>query len=345
MSYIKSIQSFIKKRYKTILILVAVGVIVWAWQYYQTKAAEEAALEKATVKRGTLTQSLLLSGEVQTDEEVTLRFQTGGKLVALAVKDGDIVQKGQYIASLDQRQIQKGIQKDLNDFMKARWDLDQVREDNDNNVIDDDTIKRLIDKSQFDVNNSILDVEIQTIAKELANISAPISGIVTTAFNNVPGQNVGPTTDIVQIVNPDTLYFELTADQTEVSGLREGMTGTLLLDAYLDEDLAGEIERISFTPKAGETSTVYEVIFRFTNSSNSELKYRSGMTGDVEFITQEKKNALYVPFSFITEKNNKTFVKVKENGKLLDRPVQTGMEADADIEIISGLTEGEVIYD
>lgn len=344
MIYLSRIRSFLKKHWKKLAFAAIVIGLLFAWNNYRTKAAEEAALEKATVKRGTLTQTLVLSGEVQTEEAVTLNFQTGGKLASLAVKDGDIVQKGQYIASLDQRQVHKTLQKDLNTFLKARWDLDQTREDYEDTIIDDQ-IKRIIDKSQFDLNNTILDVEIQSIAKELSNISAPISGIITTTFRNKAGQNVTPATDIVEIVNPDSLYFALTADQTEVSSLNASMSGTLRLDAYLDEELTGTIERIAFTPKAGETSTVYEVIFKFTNSSNSQMKYRSGMTGDVEFVTQEKKNVLYIPFSHLTEKNNKHFVKVKENGKILDRPVKIGMEADSDVEIISGLREGEVIYD
>ena len=64
----------------------------------------------------------------QAREQSKVAFQTGGKLTQIAVKEGDVVQKGQYLASLDQRQLQKSLQKELNDYMKARWTFDQNKD-------------------------------------------------------------------------------------------------------------------------------------------------------------------------------------------------------------------------
>ncbi len=344
--HMKILTSFFqksKKYWKTVLIVLLVGGAIAGYSYKNSRDKALAEVETARVRRGTLKEILTLSGEITAREQSKVVFQTGGKLTQIAVKEGDVVQKGQYLASLDQRQLQKSLQKELNDYMKARWTFDQNKEDYDVNVVSD-AIRRIVDKSQFDLNNAVLDVEIQNISKELSVITSPITGIVTSTNDLHSGINIPLGTPIVEIVNPDSLFFSLTADQIEVTTLKEGLTGTLLLDAFLDEDIPGSISRISFTPKSGESSTVYEVEFNFTLSSNSNMKYRSGMTGDVEFVTQEKKNALFIPFKFITEKNGQSFVTVMEGGKSVQRPVETGIDTDADIEIISGLSEGEIVY-
>ena len=337
------LQKLINKRKKIIIALAIIAAVTGTFYYRSTQAAKPEKVT-ATVQRGPLTQTLALSGSVKSDSDITLNFQTAGKLSRLAVREGDIVKKGQVIASLDQRSVRKNLDKTLNTFVKSRLDLDQQRDTYDD-TITSDTIKRILEKAQNDVNNAVIDVELQNLVIEYSNLYSPTDGIVTSTYNLQPGMNVTAATSIVDIVGPDPIYFELTADQTEVTTLRNGMEGELALDAYLDEKLPGTISFISFTPKAGESNIVYVIKFSFMNKSNSLLKYKVGMTGDVSFVTAQKDNALYVPFAFVQDEQGKKYVHVMKKGKLEKLSVQTGMETDDSIEIISGLSEGDVVYD
>lgn len=338
-----TVRSWMKQHRIALILIVIALTALGGYFYNRSKQKQLEGVESTTVRRGTLTQELTLSGEIVSKEYAQVAFQTGGKLSHLAVKEGDVVRKGQYLASLDQRQLQKTLQKRLNDFMTSRLDFDQKR-DNYDEIVPNDTIKRILDTSQLSLNNSILDVELQSISKELSVLTSPIQGIVTSTYKLQPGVNIALATPIVEIVNPDTLYFKVTADQTEVTEISQGLAGTLLLDAFLDEDIPGTITHIAFTPSKGESSTVYDVDFSFTLSSNAQLKYRSGMTGDVTFVTEEKKNALYIPFKYITEKDGASFVTVDENGTKAQREIKTGIETDVYVEVVSGLSEGETIF-
>lgn len=347
---------FIRGKLKAILILLIIlsaGFLLY--QNYVRSTVKKT--ETAKVKRGDLEEKLTISGTIDADEKATLRFQTSGRLAWVGVKEGDYVKKYQAIASLDQREVKKDLEKDLQDYLTQRWNFDQQREDyniktqspNDAGHL---TVaqRRIMEKAQFTMNKSVLDVEIQNLSVEFSNLFTPIEGIVTKLNAAFAGMNVTPATSEFEVINPDSIFLSISAEQGDVVKLREGETGDLVLDSYPDKTLSGEINQISFTPKAGETGTVYAVKFKF-NDNNSGYKYRVGMTGDVSFVTEKKGNVLYLPLKFVKSENGlpagkagKKYITVKTGEKMEKRYVTTGMETDSDIEITSGVQVGETVY-
>lgn len=299
--------------------------------------------ESATVQKGDLAEKTTISGKIDADERVVLQFQTSGLLSWVGVKKGDQVKKYQGIAALDKRSVKKTLEKYLNTYLKTRWDFEQTHENYKNTVITD-TVKRILEKSQFDLNSSVLDVEIQDLTVQFSNLWTPIEGIVVRADSPYAGVNITPTQAQFEIINPKTVYFSASADQTEVTQLKEGMDGQLVLDSYPDKELKGKIENISFTPKAGEGSTVYEVKFR-PEKGNDDYRYRIGMAGDVTFVTNRAEDALYIPSKFIKSEGEKKYVNIKKNGRKEKAYIQTDLETDDYTQITLGLSEGEAVYE
>jgi RND family efflux transporter MFP subunit len=339
-----SFLSLLRKFWYLVLIVLAIG----GYFIYQNQQAQASKKEVTyTVTRETLQDVLVLSGKVDADEKVSLRFQSGGRLAWVGVKEGDVVKQYQGIASLDQRQLEKSLQKYLNTFSRERADFDQSLDDNDTLTIDlkqevRDRAKRTLDQSQLDLNNTILDVELQTLAKEYAYLYSPIDGIITHVGAPAAGMNVA-ITDTFDVINPDTIFFALSADQTEVVRLGEGMLAKITLDAYPDEQIAGSITSIAFTPTTSETGTVYEVKMGISGLQN--MKYRLGMTGDAEFILKEIPNVVAIPFEYIIDENDKQYVNKKLNGKKVKIEIKTGNEYDGLVQVTDGLYAGDVIYE
>ncbi len=305
--------------------------------------------DTARVKRGNLEEKLTISGTVDAEEKVTLRFQTSGRLNWIGVKEGDYVKKYQRVASLDQKEVKKKLQKEINDYLNSRWDFEQKNRDDYKDKVITDTIKRIKEKAQFDLNNAVLDVEIQNLSVELSYLSSPIEGIVTKISSPYAGINIIPSQAEFEIINPNTVFFSAVADQTEVVRVKEGMKGELTLDAFSESTLSGRIKNISFTPKSGETGTVYNVKFTFDNN-NSDYKYRIGMGGDLTFVLKSKNDVLYLPIKYVKTENgppggeaSKKYVKIKKNGNDQKTYVGTGMETDDEIEIIKGVVEGDTV--
>lgn len=335
----------IKKRFKLILI-IAVVVFLGIFAYQNFFAGEKnKKVESTKVRRGTLEEKLTVSGTMDAEEKATLKFQTSGKLTWIGVKEGDYVKKFQTVASLDQRELKMNLDKYLNTYMSERWDFEQAVDDyNYKHQPVTDHIRRIIEQAQFDLNNSVIDVEIKDLAIQLSNLWTPIEGIVTKVGAPYAGVNITPASAEIEIVNPKTVYFSASADQTEVTKIKEGMQGELTLDSYPDTPLTGGVNNISFNPKTGETGTVYAVKFYFSQD-NSDYKYRLGMTGDLTFVTSRKENVLYLPLKYVKSQNGKKYVQVKKEGKTEKTYVEIGLETENNVEITKGLTESEVVYD
>ncbi|PIR08969.1 hypothetical protein COV53_00150, partial [Candidatus Gottesmanbacteria bacterium CG11_big_fil_rev_8_21_14_0_20_37_11] len=241
-------------------------------------------------------------------------------------------------------ELQKNLQKELNDFMKYKYDYEQTTDTYKDQVITD-TIKRIKEKAGFDLNSSVLDVELKDISLKYANLISPIEGLVVRVDSPYAGVNISlPTQAEFEIVNPKTVYFSALADQTEVIKLQEDMLGELSLDSYPDNPLKGSIKNIAFTPKTGESGTVYKIKFIF-DDNNDIYKYKLGMTGDLSFVTNKKENVLYLPIKFIKNEKDKKYVNLWKNKEKEKIYIETGLETDNLIEITKGLSENDTIVD
>ena len=100
---------------------------------------------------------------------------------------------------------------------------------------------------------------------------------------------------------------------------------------------------IGFTPKAGESGTVYELKMS-VDLGQIEEKIRMGMTGDVSFVTKEIKNALVVPEGFLKKSDGKYFVTLVTNGVQTQKEVMVGDAVEGMMVITEGLNENDVIY-
>jgi len=341
---LNSIKKKVTLKWIVVFFLV-VGAVIFVYQRFFLK--EEKALAMYTVKRETLQETLAVTGEIDASEKVSLHFQTGGRLSWVGIKEGDVVKKFAGIASLDTRQLQKTLQKYLNTYSKERRDFEQSTTDNDELAIAlstdiRDRAKRTLENAQFDLDNSVIDVELQAIAKEYSFLYTPIGGIVTRVDATEPGTNVS-VTDIYQVINPESIYFSVSVDQTEVVDLKVGQRGTITFDAYPDQKVSGAITSIGFTPKTDESGTVYEVEMTFESAGING--YRLGMTGDVEFVLNEIKNTVVVPIEYIIDEDGREFVQKQVQEQMKKIPVETGQEYGGMVQILDGLFAGDVIYE
>ena len=340
---------FIKKRWYFFVGLLIVLSFIY-YQRYTTQIKAQKERSTYTVKRQTLRDDLSLSGEIDAEEHVTLRFQSSGRLSWVGVKEGDYVQKYQGVAALDLREVQQNLKKYLNTYVNERLDYDQELQDSQikyTGGLSEDARRealRVLEKAQYDLNNSVIDVELKNLAIEYSYLASPIDGIVVGVGSPYAGVNITPAQAEFEIINPNTLYFSATADQTDVIKLDQGKSGKIVFDAYPDETFSGTLSYISFTPKEDETGTVYKLKFQLDDKAKS-LPLKMQMTGDLDILLQERKNVLAVPSGFIKKDKKGSYVKVNDQGKEVKKYVETDEEIGGNVIIKNGLSPGDVIYD
>lgn len=348
---IKKILELIKKHKVKISIGLAVFVIVLAIVPQRIRkiiAGPQADYKTAKAKKEDIIQAVSASGKAASQKQVTLQFQTSGKLAWVGVKEGDHVNKWQAIASLDRRKLEMTLKKELNDYMNERWDFEQTYEDYDKSGLTEeqwlvaDAIKRILQKAQFDLNNVVIDVEIADLAVELATIVTPIEGIVTEVESPIAGVNITPATARFTISNPGNMKFVAEIDESDIGNVSIGQKALVTLDAYPDDVFEEEITNIAFaaiTTRGGGTAFQIDI----TLSENLNQKFKVGMNGDVEIVTAEKPEVITVPVEAIKTKGDDAYIQVIEGRQIKEIKVEVGLESDDKIEIITGINEGQLV--
>jgi RND family efflux transporter MFP subunit len=339
MNKTKSIFTTVKKKWKFFLLLGIIITLIIGWQIRKANS-NQSELIFEPVQRTTLTKTLEISGIIDAKEKANMRFLAGGKLVYLGAQEGEWVKKWQTIASIDKAALQKQLNQNLNSYMQERWDFEDTQDEYDYNVEDLST-RKVIDKEQWDLENTVLTVEIKDIAIKESSIYAPFSGVLVKSPTTVTGVPL-LATDYFELVNPQTLIFRAEVDESDIGLLSINQQAEIELDAYDNETINTYLNYVSYSSSVNSTGTVF--IVEFPIDSENIDKYRIGMNGDASIILDSKNDILVIPYEATISRDDKTYVNVPtEDGKTEEREIILGLETDDYAEVVSGLEEGELI--
>jgi HlyD family secretion protein len=285
-----------------------------------------------------ISQSLEVSGVIDAKKHVSLHFPAIARLSWVGVAEGQWVNRWQPVAAVDTRTLEKQLQQDFNTFEK-QWrvhdqNLDDVDFYSDSGLTDE--FKRIAEKSHFDLENTALNVEIRDLAIRLSSLVSPIDGLVVRIDTPFAGTNITPA-DIFEIVDPSTIYFTSVVDEEDISLIKVGLEVDLVIDAYRDETLDASVSAVKFTPsqsESGGTGYVVEVSFPV---SNQNLKYKLGMNGTASILLNAVDQAQSIPVDCLIYRDDVAYVDIWENGQVVRKEVETGVESDEYVEIKSGL--------
>lgn len=214
------------------------------------------------------------------------------------------------------------------------------------------------------------------------SIYAPMSGTISLLSVELGERVVGTQqmagTEILRVANLKNMEVEVDVNENDIVKVQIGDTTIVEVDAYLKKEFKGVVTEIANS--AGEALTAdqvtnFRVKVKILKDSYKDLTegkpdyyspFRPGMTATVDIMTAQRKNAVAVPISSIVIKTDTSSVKnamkvpasetvassdqerfecvfVNDNGIAKLKVVKTGIQDDTNIEIISGLSEGDQI--
>ena len=341
-----------KIKKKKLLLVVAVSIIaavflgqrVLVSSFFGIGGKE---LKTETVVKGSIKQTVTASGEIMAEKKADLQFQANGKVAWVGVEKGDEVKKGQALASLDLREYKKTLEKKLRDYSKTRWDFEQYRDDYDvvgeldKNILTD-AEKRILEKSQFDLDKAVLDVELVDIALKNATLSSPITGEVTDIGDLVAGENTNTLTNpaSITVIDFNSLIFQARVEEVDLAEIKHGQKAIVTLDAYPGKEFEGEVLRIN---RVAQKNIVGGTIIPVDIKLKADEKFIVGLNGDVQILIEEKQNALIVPRGAVHRENDSHFVWVVKDGKPEKQTVSIGLHSAKITEVTQGLREGDKV--
>lgn len=171
-------------------------------------------------------------------------------------------------------------------------------------------------------------------------LRSPIEGTVTRQ-DAKPGEIITPNTIVVSIISGGKFKIETNVPEADIAKIKIGNNAKVTLDAFGNNVI---FEGVVVSVDPGETMlegvATYKTTLQFIHEDE---RIKTGMTANIDILTQKKENVLVIPQRVVTSQNGRDVVKlVQPDETIAEREIQTGLRgSDGNIEIVSGLQEGD----
>ena len=295
-------------------------------------AASDQPTETATVQRGDLILSVEASGSLTPRVEVSLAFTAGGRVAEVLVAEGQQVEAGQPLLRLDTQVLEWQVEQARLSLTLADLDLSEAR---DKYAEEDEPVE----SAKVRVEKARLSLEEAEWKLEQGTLTAPISGTVTALLLD-SGEIVNNGQTVIVVSDVNTLQAEINLDETDVARIAIGGTVAITVDAFPGAELAGEVIDIAPSARIQSGVVLYPVTVRL---DATDLPLRPGMTANVTIIVEKRENTLIVPFRAVETEGGQAFVTLQTDAGSQRVPVTLGLITDTQIEILSGVDEGDLV--
>ncbi|CAA9197161.1 efflux RND transporter periplasmic adaptor subunit [Flavobacterium collinsii] len=340
---------------KTIYLLVGGAVVLIAVLVGLSKAGvignkdEGTEVEISKVVASTIVETVSATGKIQPEIEVKLSSMVSGEIIALNVKEGQVVKKGDLLVKINPDLYTSGLERSVANLSGTKAGLTQSQASFKEAKASYDRNKTLYEKgviSKSDWDKAISTYEVAKATQQNAYynvksasasvteardnlgrtlIYAPADGTIS-VLNVELGERVLGTqqmagTELLRVANLNNMEVEVDVNENDIVKVKIGDEANVEVDAYLKKKFKGTVTSISNSASTALTSdqvTNFKVKVRILKESYQDLlegqpntysPFRPGMTATVDIITKTKKNVLAVPISSVVVKSDTTAVK------------------------------------
>lgn len=276
------------------------------------------------------------TGRLEAENNVFVSPQTGGALTRVFVKIGDYVTKGQKIATIDNSILRNSMQEVEIQLETAKTIFERQKN------LWDQKIGTEVQYIQAKSAVESLERRINTLKSQdvLNVVLSPIAGVVDEVRLKA-GEIAAPGIGIVRIVNFSDLKVVANVPDTYAGTISKGdMVKIKFPD--LQKEISAKLSYVSQT--INQVSRTFTVEAKVPNFDKS---LKPNLTAIMNVNDQSKGAAIVITESFVqnTEQGSIVYVAETEGNKKIARAkvVKTGLSYDGKIEIISGLTSGDLL--
>lgn len=369
-----------KLRYLLIVIaLFAIGYFIKASFF---SAPNKPTYITAVAKKGDLELTVLADGSIEATKMVNVGAQVSGQIKVLHVSLGDKITKDQAIAEIDDLTQQNNL-KETEATLKnleaqkaskvANLVNNQIAFDRQKSLLakgvaakaDYDSAKATLDANKADIDALDAQITKAQIAVDTANlnlgytkINSPMDGVVV-AIPIEEGQTVNavqsaPT--IIKVAQLDTMTIKAQISEADVTKVTPNMPVYFTILGEPNQKYSATLRSIEPAPNSINSDTSSSSTSSTTNAifynglfdvPNPEGKLRISMTTQVYIVLEQAKDAVIIPataLSNVDYKNKTATVQTTDSsGNISNKDVMFGINNNINVQIISGLEEGEQV--
>ena len=323
-----------------VVVITIAALAVISAKKNSTKPVE---VRTEAVEARDLVASVTASGQIQPRTKVDVSADVTGKIVRLAVKEGDMVKKGQFLLQIDPEQVTAALQRSEAFLASSRAQAAQSRasllqaqrnyerslkiQQQSPALVSEEQIEQL--KTQADVNKELAAAASFSVDQAVASvrdarqalsrttITAPMSGKIT-RLNVEEGETAIMGTlnkdaaTLMTISDMSVLETKVKVDETDVARISVGDSALIQIDAFPDTTFVGrvvEISNSSVTKSAaansGDQAIDYEVRVELVNPPQDT---RPDFSATAKIVTASRTKVLSIPIIALTVRENENFL-------------------------------------
>lgn len=173
-----------------------------------------------------------------------------------------------------------------------------------------------------------------------AIIRAPFNGLVTRQDAKV-GMSAMSDQSLVSMISDSNYGIDTYVPEVYISQIKVGNKAKVVLSSYGSTvEFDATVSHIDPAASLRDGVATYKVELVF---DNNDERIKSGMTADVEIMTETVNPAFWVPARAVTDQGGATYVKVQSGDVVELRKVEPGERTAEEVEIKSGLIVGDIL--
>ncbi len=337
----------ISRKKKLILLIGAAAVIVITLASMVASRKREKPIAVTTDKafRKTITQLVTATGKIQPEVEVKIAPEVSGEIIAIPVKEGQIVHQGDLLLKIkpDVYQAQVASQVAALNSSKAatvrnRAEVDKAEidykramnlyakgllseSDRKSAETSFNMAKAALSASEFDAQRA--EGGLRQINDALAKtvIFSPVDGTISSLPARVGERVVGTIqfagTEVMRIANLDAMEARVNVNENDIVNVKIGDTSRINVDAYPDRQIRGVVREIASTAQTRNLGSQEEVTNFEVKISipNPPVPLRPGMSTTADIETATVQNVVVVPIQAVTVRNSDSNLSPEEREK------------------------------
>lgn len=290
-------------------------------------------VEATKVVTAPMPQTITAVGSLRSDESITLRPESAGRISEITFQEGQRVVKGAPLVKLDAAIPQAEVSQAKANLTLAKSKFDRAVDLAQRSFISGQAKDEA--ENNFKVAEAALQLALAKLAK--TDIRAPFSGIIGLRSVSV-GDYVKEGADLVNIEAIDPLKVDFRVPERYLRQVQVGQSLQVTLDALPDKSYDGKVVAVNPLIDTAGRSVVIRAQVR-----NQDTALRPGMFARVRLITRDQSDAMVLPEQALVPQGTEQYVFKVVSGKVIRVKIETGQRRDGKVEVLTGLAAGDMV--
>ena len=293
------------------------------------------------IKTDKLSRYTIATGNAMADKELEMNAKLGGEFILKnhpkynrPYKLGGRVKAGQPFMEIRDEEYVNAISLESK---KMNLELAEKTYQKQKSVFEKGGVtERELQNAELQVTTAKNDLENAQIRLGKLKMDIPISGVIVDFPHYTPNSIIQQGAPLGKIMNYSKMYIDVNLPENTMNEIKHGQAVQITNYSVPDDTLSGKITEIS--PAIDISTRTYLAKVRF---SNPNLLIRPGMFVKTLIKVKQKNNIIVIPKEIIISDQQGKRVFVVEENTAFERIIETGIENDDMIEVLSGLEENE----